>query len=198
MIITVILSVISSYLIYHANYFEFHTISLIICCVIFCITQYGLIIHSFTAFWDDMSISLYILFLIWIIIYSLLFLCNIIIAIIFTYIQDAQQEIATTTFIIFLFLIALFASVIQLILITSGECDGHLMSMSESILLLISILLSVCVISAVFINNDYLKGVLCVQIILIIFQYIIIINSMNTWMKSEIYCNNFETLLLIS
>ena len=199
LIITSLLLLISSGIMYGLKRYilEKISISVLLCISTLWLIQYALIIHSFIAFCDSSS-AMYILFLIWTIIYSLVIIIGIIIIIFAIKIHLGVGIALLATACIIVLIIAIIATILQLYLITSGECNYNAISMVEGIFLLVFIFLSICIgvlpFSSVEIVQDYIKIVLCAEFILLAFQYGIINHAVDVWGRADVYCGKYDIL----
>eukprot|EP01084_Bolivina_argentea_P149462 261095_1 len=193
--ITILLSIISSYVLFALKTQRLDKLPKSGMILVSCLwlIQYGLIVHSFVSFCDSMW-PLHLLFFIWMLIYSIVIFAGICGIIIYINKHFGWAIAIIATFGIILFLIAIFASVIQLMLITSGQCQGAIVGLEEGIFLLMLLFSSVCFGAMPFtaFAQDYIKGVLCALFTLLAFQYGLIIRCADVWGYAE--CGEHETL----
>ena len=199
LIVTLLLLLISSYTMYGLKTYTFEkvTISALMCISVLWLTQYALIIHSFIAFCDTSS-PLFIIFFIWTIIYSLAILIGIILVIFGIKMHFGVGIALLSTFGIIVFIIAILATVAQIYLLSTNQCNYEAVSMSEAIFLLIFVLLSICLAVLPFTLlesiQQHIKIILCAEFILLAFQYGIVNHAIDVWGSSSIHCGTYEAL----
>eukprot|EP00483_Globobulimina_turgida_P010350 UN10370 len=86
------------------------------------------------------------------------------------------------------------APILQMILITSGECEGDLISVSETVFLIIFLILTCCLSMLAAAEQKTMKMVVCCEIILFIVIYIFVINSMNCWGSGQVHCGDKQPM----
>ena len=195
--VTFTLLIVSSYVLYALKTYQLTklSVSAIITVSALWVTQYGLIIHSLTSFCDSVS-PLTIFFFAWTLIYSVVIFLGII-GIIFGIQRQYGTVIALlASFCIITIIVAIIATVMQLVLITSGECSGNMVTIEEGSFLLIFIVLTFCLVMAVVMETAYaqyyIKAILCFQFVLLSMQFVLIIHAVAVWKGA--YCGDLEQL----
>eukprot|EP01084_Bolivina_argentea_P054968 100802_1 len=195
--VTATLLILSSYIIYSLKSHRLDKLSIsgVLIVSALWLTQYGLIVHSLTSFCDSVS-PLTIFFFIWTIVYSLVILAGVIGIIIGIYHRYGMIIALISSYGIITVIVAIIATVMQLLLVTSGECTGHMVTIGEGAFLLIFLFLSFCLVMVVVMETAYaqlyIKGILGCLFLLIACQYFLIIRAVDVLKKAS--CGDLERL----